>query len=630
MCGIVGSVNTKWAKNPLDSIAHRGPDNQSSFKFENVFLGHTRLSILDLSDLANQPMMSLDERYVLVYNGELYNHWEIREELLKKGYKFKSTSDTETLLYSWAEWGSDCLQYFNGIFAFAIFDKIENKLFIVRDRFGVKPLYIYYKNNTFSFSSEMKSLINIENYDSSINYESIANYLTFLWSPGSSTMYKYVKKLLPGQLIEIDTIRLKVNYHNYKGNDYFNGDYWDLSEEEWIKKIDDKLNSAVESQMLSDAPLGFFLSGGLDSSLLVAIAKSQKPNNKLECFTIDQYENSSGDGFVDDLPYAKKVADYLDVSLNIISSRADWLESFDNMVWQLDEPQADLAPINVSLISKYAKEMGFKVLIGGTGGDDIFSGYRRHQALLISEKLDIFPKSLLTTISSIIKSIPSVIPKVRRLQKLSRDWGAKDTHKLLGYFNWLPNNELCKDLFSIESRKEIENYDPYSYGEQLLQNYAHLSQLDQMLLLEQNTFLIDHNLNYTDKLSMSHGVEARVPYLDFELVKLAGHIPQSIKIKNNTPKYILKKVAEKYLPMDVIYRSKTGFGAPVKELIKSGFKNRVLSDLAKLKIEKDGIFNYQTIEKIIKDNNSNKTDYSYNILSLLSIQSWLNQFPWKI
>jgi asparagine synthase (glutamine-hydrolysing) len=381
--------------------------------------------------------------------------------------------------------------------------------------------------------------------------------------------------------------------------------------------------------MLSDAPLGFFLSGGLDSSLLVAMAKYQKPDQKLECFTIDQYKESKGDDFVDDLPYAKKVASYLDVSLNIIDGRADWLTSFDNMVWQLDEPQADLAPINVSLISRFARKTGIKVLLGGTGGDDIFSGYRRHQALLINNKIEIFPKSLLKIVSSLIQSIPSGIPKVRRLQKLSRDWGASNTDKLLGYFNWLPNNELFRELFSIESRNEIENYAPYSYGKILLQNNAHLSQLDQMLLLEQNTFLIDHNLNYTDKLSMSHGVEARVPYLDFELVKLAGHIPPKIKMKNNVPKYILKKVAEKYLPKDVIYRSKTGFGAPVKELIKGDFKKRVSNDLSKIKVEKDGIFNYQTIEKVITDNNSGKTDYSYNILSLLSIQSWLNQFPWK-
>jgi len=630
MCGIVGSINTKWVNNPLDSISHRGPDYQDSINFKNVYLGHTRLSIQDLSSLGNQPMQSSDGRFTLVYNGEIYNHWQLRENLIKKGYTFNSKSDTETLLNSWREWGKDAVKYLNGIFAFSILDKNENKLYIVRDRFGVKPLYVYQKNDSFAFSSEIKALINVNSFDPLINYESIVNYLTFLWSPGSHTMYKYVNKLIPGHILEVDIVTLETKSVRVQKEPIFKGDYWDLSEEDWIKKIDDKLNTAVEKQMLSDAPLGFFLSGGLDSSLLVAIAKTQRLNNKLECFTIDQFKDSSGDGFTDDLPYANKVAKYLDVSLNIIDSRADWVDSFDKMIWQLDEPQADLAPINVAIISSFAKRMGIKVLIGGAGGDDIFSGYRRHQALLLNNKLDYFPKYLLKMLSSLIQDIPFSHTKIRRLKKFSRDWGANDFDQLLGYFNWLPSNHFIFEMFSNKSLSKISDYNPYSYGKKILSECSVMSKLDQMLILEQNTFLIDHNLNYTDKLSMVEGVEARVPYLDFDLVKLAGHIPQSMKIKNNIPKYILKKVAEKYLPKDVIYRPKTGFGAPVKELIKKEFKNIISKDLSKEIIEKDGIFNYPIIEEIIMDNYRGKADYSYNILSLLSIQSWLKQFPWRI
>ena len=630
MCGIVGSINTKWVNNPLDSISHRGPDYQDSIDFKNVYLGHTRLSIQDLSPLGNQPMQSSDGRFTLVYNGEIYNHWQLRENLIKKGYTFNSTSDTETLMYSWVEWGQDAINYFNGIFAFAIHDMKENKLFIVRDQFGVKPLYIYNKGGKIAFSSEIKAFINIKDFDSTLNFESIVNYLTFLWSPGPRTMYKYVNKLIPGQIIEIDTKTLATKQNTVPPPKLFNGEYWDLSESEWIKKIDDRLNVSVEKQLLSDAPLGYFLSGGLDSSLLVAIAKTQRPNDKFECFTIDQFKDSSGDGFIDDLPYANKVAKYLDVSLNIIDSRDDWVDSFDKMIWQLDEPQADLAPINVAIISRLAKSMGIKVLIGGAGGDDVFSGYRRHQALLLNNKLDYFPKYLLKMLSSLIQDIPFSHTKIRRLKKFSRDWGADDFDQLLGYFNWLPSNHFIFEMFSNKSLSKILGYNPYSYGKKILSESSVMSKLDQLLILEQKTFLIDHNLNYTDKLSMVEGVEARVPYLDFDLVKLAGHIPQSMKMKNNIPKYILKKVAEKYLPKDVIYRSKTGFGAPVNELIKNEFKNLILKDLSKENIEKDGIYNYPIIEKMIMDNYRGKADYSYNILSLLSIQSWLKQFPWRI
>ena len=443
-------------------------------------------------------------------------------------------------------------------------------------------------------------------------------------------MYKYVNKLIPGHILEVDIITLETKSVRVQKEPIFKGDYWDLSESEWIKKIDDTLNVSVEKQLLSDAPLGFFLSGGLDSSLLVAIAKTQRPNDKFECFTIDQFKDSSGDGFIDDLPYANKVAKYLDVSLNIIDSRDDWVDSFDKMIWQLDEPQADLAPINVAIISRLAKSMGIKVLIGGAGGDDVFSGYRRHQALLLNNKLDYFPKYLLKMLSSLIQDIPFSHTKIRRLKKFSRDWGANDFDQLLGYFNWLPSNHFIFEMFSNKSLSKILGYNPYSYGKKILSESSVMSKLDQLLILEQKTFLIDHNLNYTDKLSMVEGVEARVPYLDFDLVKLAGHIPQSMKMKNNIPKYILKKVAEKYLPKDVIYRSKTGFGAPVNELIKNEFKNLILKDLSKENIEKDGIYNYPIIEKMIMDNYRGKADYSYNILSLLSIQTWLKQFPWTI
>jgi len=296
------------------------------------------------------------------------------------------------------------------------------------------------------------------------------------------------------------------------------------------------LNVAVERQLLSDAPLGFFLSGGLDSSLLVAIARAQRSNNKLECFTIDQFKDSRLDGYTDDLPYANRVAEHLGVSLNVIDGRNSWVDSFDKMIWQLDEPQADLAPINVSVISRLAKSKDIKVLIGGAGGDDVFSGYRRHQALLLNNKLEFLPKNLLKILSNLIQIIPFSNTKTRRLKKFSRDWGENNMDQLLGYFNWLPSNHFVSKMLSDKFLLKIPDYNPYSYGEKLLSECSNMSKLDQMLILEQNTFLIDHNLNYTDKLSMVEGVEARVPYLDFDLVELAGHIPESIKMKSGTAK----------------------------------------------------------------------------------------------
>ncbi len=630
MCGIVGSINVRWDQDPLTAINHRGPDYQDSITYDNVYLGHTRLSIQDLSDAGNQPMQTPDGRFLLIFNGEIYNHWELRQQLVKKGYTFNSKSDSETLLNAWSEWGKESVKRFNGIFAFAIFDRIKSKLYITRDPFGIKPLYFYEKQNQLAFASELKAFIKINNFDFNLNPESIVNYLTFLWSPGSNTMYKYVRKLLPGKIKEIDTKTFKSVTYDINEKDYFRGEYFELSEDEWVKKIDIKLNEVVERQMISDAPLGFFLSGGLDSSLLVAIAKSQMTNQKLNCFTIDQFKNSKENFFEDDLPYAKKIAKELGLSLQIIDTRSDWIESFDQMVWQLDEPQADLAPINVSNISYHAKQAGIKVLLGGVGGDDIFSGYRRHQAIVFNNILKLFPANFLKLISKSFRIIPSYNSRINRLKKLTRDWGMSEINSIMGYFNWLPTNEYVNQLLSETVSNKVVNYNPYNYGEKILSNSQNLSIIDKLLKVEQNTFLIDHNLNYTDKLSMIHGVEVRVPFLDLELVELAGHLPQEVKIKNNIPKYILKKVAEKYLPNEVIYRSKTGFGAPVHELLQNDFKGLIANDLNTDKIKKDNIFNHRTIAKMVSKNQKGDTNFSYNILSLLAIQSWLKQFPWNL
>tara|TARA_B100000886_G_scaffold339663_1_gene305810 strand:- start:771 stop:2102 length:1332 start_codon:yes stop_codon:yes gene_type:complete len=442
-------------------------------------------------------------------------------------------------------------------------------------------------------------------------------------------MYKNIKKILPGTISELDLEKM-----SFKSSKFFlepeSNDYWDYTEKDWVKIIDEKLNQAVERQMLSDTPIGYFLSGGLDSSLLVAMARTQFPSKKIECFTIDQFRGSNQKGYSDDLPFAKKVSEFLDINLNVIYDRAMWVDFFDKMIWHLDEPQADLAPINVSKISKQAKLMGIKVLIGGAGGDDIFSGYRRHMAAIFNDKINLLPKPILSIISKTIHSFSSSNHIFRRMKKLTRDWDKGSNQQLMGYFNWLPNELTISKIFSNKVYNEVKNYDPYNYGLNILSSKTNSQLIDKLLMLEQKTFLIDHNLNYTDKLSMLHGVEARVPYLDNDLVELTTHIPQNFKIRKGISKYILKKVAEKYLPDDVIYRSKTGFGAPLDDLLESDFKFIIQKYLNEKKIKEDNIFNHKTISEILNKNKQGDVSYNYNILSLLSIQSWLKQFPWSI
>jgi asparagine synthase (glutamine-hydrolysing) len=628
MCGIIGLIS-KDSKDKIvgcnNLIAHRGPDDNGYLCHDNLSLAHRRLSIQDLSANGHQPMISLDDNYVIIFNGEIYNHWDIRKKLENK-YTFNSNSDTETLLYGFIEYGKEILNQLNGIFAFAILDKKKNELFIARDQFGVKPLYYYCDNNQFWFSSEIKSILNTD-FDHTISNEALVNYLTFLYSPADKTPFEKVYKLLPGHCI-----MLHINdFQNFKIEQYyeipFDNQRIDKSESDLIEELESLLINAVQRQMLSDVPVGFFLSGGLDSSCIVAIAKKLYPEKKFNCYTIKTNDgNKAEEGFVDDLYYARIVAKHLDVNLIEVDADINIVDEFDQMIYHLDEPQADPAPLNVLYICKKAKLDGQTVLLGGTAGDDLFSGYRRHQSLKIENTIGYIPLFLRKTIRYCIQKLPVKIPLFRRLIKLSNNLHLSQIDRIVGYFSWFDKEKLNL-LFSDDLKPIVLKYQPL----QILKNYINKIPnekdiLNQMLFLEMNFFLTDHNLNYTDKMSMATGVEVRVPFLDKELVEFSTKIPTNLKLKGIKTKYILKKVMEKYLPNEVIYRSKSGFGAPVRKWIIKDLDNVINILLSKEKLDNRGIFDYKAVHKLINDNKAGKIDASYTIWALLAIESWMKQF----
>ena len=628
MCGIIGAIGVHSSLSSdiaLNLISHRGPDSSGVFIRDNLFLGHTRLSIQDLSENGSQPMYSEDKRYVIIFNGEIYNHLEIRRELQTRR-DFKSSGDTETVLHAYIEYGVAIFEKFNGIFAFAIFDNQTKEIIIARDHFGVKPLYYYNKDDLFLFGSELKSFLPF-NIDLNISPESMFNYVSFLWSPGDKTPFENIKKLLPGTFLKFNIDK----HFNVKPLQFYrliNAKQKSIkSEAQLIDELESHLLKAVERQMLSDVPIGFFLSGGLDSSLLVAMARKLHPELEMKCFTIDVGDkNASTEGFVDDLFYAKIVADYLNVDLKIVSADFDIVEMFDKMIWHLDEPQADAAPLNIFKIASLARDQNIKVLIGGAAGDDLFSGYRRHQALNIEKYIWILPNFFVRIVQSIIKYLPSKLPFARRSQKLVENLHKTPLRRHLGYFLWL-SETTTKSLFTDQWRKRLNNYDPFEYfnkiGDELCED---INYLDRMLFWELKTFLVDHNLNYTDKLCMAVGIEARVPFLDLELVEFSMSIPASLKMKGKQTKYILKKVAERYLPTDVIYRPKTGFGAPVRKWITTDLQQMIDERLSCERLDKRGIFDSKKVWELINANKAGKIDASYSIWSLLAIESWLTQF----
>lgn len=622
MCGIIGYYGnevTKFTQIPrINFIGHRGPDNQDYIKGENYFLGHSRLSIQDTTELANQPMFSNDMSFVLIFNGEIYNHKELRKKFLSK-VKFRSTGDTETLLEGLIKYGTDFINKLNGIFAFSFFNKATGDIIISKDHFGVKPLYFHLNNHEIYFSSELKAIYSFKRGETSIDKSALKNYINFLWSPGEKTPFNEFKKLLPGTYLKGNIKNIK-NFQTHKYYTVpFNGQYLsNESEDELIVKLENHLLKAVESQMLSDVPLGFFLSGGLDSSILVAMARKLNPEKKINCYTIRM---DSTDGFTDDFSYAKKVAEYLNVNLTIVDAKSDILKSFDKVIYHLDEPQADPAPINVYNICKAARKDGIKVLIGGTAGDDILSGYRRHQALNFESTIEKIPKFLRKLIKNISLKFNGKSLFIRRFKKFSANIDKSKEERMMGYFSWI-DDTILRNLFL-----EPNDYNCFSYFESLNKLIPNEnSDLNRMLFWEINTFLTDHNLNYTDKLSMAVGVEVRVPFLDTELVQFSTNIPQHYKLQGNETKYLLKKVAEKYLPKEVIYRPKTGFGAPVREWILNDMDDLINDYLSKETIIKRGIFNFDKVSKLIDDNKKGIIDASYSIWSLLAIESWMRQF----
>jgi asparagine synthase (glutamine-hydrolysing) len=627
MCGISGGIGQKNFSQDeiLAAIQHRGPDSKGFFQDGNLFLAHTRLSIQDLSDNAKQPMFSEDGRFVIIFNGEIYNHLELRKSIQNE-FNFKSTSDTETVLYLFIKYGKEFLSMLNGIFAIVIYDIDKKEIFIARDHFGVKPLYYYNDGKRFLFSSEMKSFLSFD-IDKSLDPKALFNYLTFLWAPGDLVPFEHVKKLLPGHYFQFHIS----DFLNCKPSKYFeihfNGKYSTLNENDLINILDQKLCEAVKRQMLSDVPVGFFLSGGLDSSLIVAIAKKLFPEKKMDCFTIDVSDwSDSNENFSDDLVYAKKVASLLNVDLHIVKSEFSISDFFDKIIWYLDEPQADSAPLHVFRITELAKTKGIKVLLGGTAGDDIFSGYRRHQALEYEKYFKLMPLSIRKNIRKLLSLMPKNNLLIRRVSKLSENLDKTVVQRMSGYFNWLSTDSV-RQLFSYEYRTQLNTFNPNEYFDNLLFRIPEEKNLlNQMLYWELNTFLVDHNLNYTDKMSMANGVETRVPYLDKDLIEFSTTIPPTLKMKNGNSKYILKKLAERYLPKDVIYRSKTGFGAPVRKWITHDLEELINQRITEKNLNEYGIFDYKNVCSLINENKLGNVDASYTIWSILAIDSWLKQF----
>jgi asparagine synthase (glutamine-hydrolysing) len=635
MCGIAGFL-TQFANGVdeqnlwqmVSSQKHRGPDDTGIYLNSEAGIGlaHCRLAILDLSPLGHQPMVSSDGSVTLVFNGEIYNFLEIRQELLEKGFKFQGQSDTEVLLNLYLSEGKSMLSRLNGIFAFALWDSRHQILFIARDALGVKPLYYVNTPHHFAFASEIKALKPFFPATTSLDYESLHRYLTFLYCPGKGTPLKSVSKLLPGEAMTVT----QGNIHRWT--------WYQLpvfrphstlatpiipSLNSLLNSTVSHLRSAVHRQMIADVPVGAFLSGGLDSSAIVAFAR--EINSNICCFTIDG-PNSQNEGMVDDLPYAKQVAAHLQVPLEVVKINSSQMATdLQMMVEQLDEPLADPAPLNVLYISRIAKSQGIKVLLSGTGGDDLFTGYRRHVAVQQEPYWRWLPTTIRSWLQRSSLAWNQGIPLLRRARKLLTGATLEGDSRLVNYFVWNQQADLLK-LYTNEFRSAIRDQIATIPMLEFLSPLSDTGALDKMLALEQRFFLSDHNLIYTDKMSMAAGVEVRVPFLDLELVDFAAQIPVSLKQRGSIGKWILKKAMEPYLPLSVIYRSKSGFGAPLRHWMRFELRELLGDILSTESLKRRGLFEPLSVHSLIADNDSGRADASYTLLSLMCIELWCRRF----
>ncbi len=630
ICGYVGDHRPELLEPMAKAMAHRGPDDMGAWhdaKAE-VGLGHRRLSIIDLSPAGHQPMSNEDGTVWLSYNGELYNFQQHRDWLISRGHTFRGRSDSEVIVHLYEEKGPEFLQDLNGIFAIAIWDAKKRTLLLARDHAGVKPLYYWQSGRKLFFASEIKSILRVPEVPRELNVQAVPEFLTFLWIPGEETMLKGIRKVEPGHYLlwKDGRVETKQWFHiAYEPDE-------SISEEQWVRDVHDTFMLTTQRQMMSDVPLGAFLSGGTDSTAIVACMRKSYPDRPIKCYTYSFDEGDMArDQYEADYPYAKRVAEILNTELINFRLAPDVISLLPKMVYHNDEPDADPTVFPSYLICKLAKEDGTTVLLSGMGGDEVFFGYRSHRALRFLERMSWIPRPLLsaalgmaTSSTSAMMGAQSAIP--RRLRKFRRALDGDGVQRFLELSDWsspLVRRRVYSPGFS--SRLNLSDQPPASlrkYYDSFI-GHGELNRRSHILI---QTFLAAHNFLYTDKSSMAVSVEVRVPFLDVELMRLAARIPERLKLKGQTTKYLLKKALEPYIPHDILHRSKTGFGPPLRKWIAMDLDHVLADLLSPSRLASRGLFDPAVIQEVIAENRANKADHAYLLYCLLTLELWMQTF----
>jgi asparagine synthase (glutamine-hydrolysing) len=629
MCGIAGFIgfsdNLKLAEITNKIQQHRGPDNQSVWHDEYIALAHQRLSIIDLSDTANQPFHKGD--LVIVLNGEIYNYKELQEKLKnEKQVIFTTSSDTEVVLEMFKHFGRKCLDFFIGMFAFAVYNTKTAELIIVRDHFGIKPIFYTQIDGAFAFSSELKALVKIPGFKKNINPKALVSSLNYLWISGNEAIFNDCYKLPSAHYLTY-TKEEGINIEKYwELEDIINNEIL-FTEKAVIDDIAKTIELSVKRHMVADVPVSSFLSGGLDSSLISTIAK--KFDDTLTTYTIGILDkDKKAESMPDDEKYAKIVAYAFQISNEVIKINPDILKDFPEMVKMLDEPIGDPAAINTYLMCKEARKKGVKVILSGMGADEIFFGYRRQKATLLAMKFNKLPGFIKKSISDLVGLLPVRISGkglkfVRWAKRFLSFANMSVSQAYMRSYSYYDTNQL-KELLKSEYWPAIEAINNEHYT--LFNSKFKGDIVNCICYTDINMFMLGLNLTYTDRASMAASVEVRVPFIDKLVISKVMQIPGNLKIKNGTSKYILKKAAENFLPNKVIYRPKASFGAPIRSWISDDLKEMVDDLLSETNIMKRGFLNFEFVKKLIENDRKGYEDNAYQIYQLLTLELWCREY----
>jgi asparagine synthase (glutamine-hydrolysing) len=638
MCGICGvweygasegRVELSLVRRMRDEMTHRGPDDDGELSFDGArgAFGFRRLSIIDLSPAGHQPMHGCDDRVWLVFNGEIYNHESLRDDLKQRGHKYSSRSDSETILHLYEERGLDFVHDLEGDYAIAIWDDNKQQLVLVRDRIGVKPLYYYHKNGHFIFASEIKSILQHPQVTPDIDEKSLYHYLTFLTTPAPTTLFRDIQKLPAGHMLLLGRDgAVKIQQ------------YWDTlpppqqpvrSEAEHREEILRLLRASIKKRMMSDVPFGVFLSGGVDSSANVALM-SEQMSRPVETFTV----GFSDAEYLNELDSARRIAKQFQTNHHeVIISEKEMQQFLPDLVFHQDEPIADPVCVPLFYVSKLARDSGTIVVQVGEGADEIFSGYDNYvRHLRIYEKFwrhaEALPVALRRAVSTVSRPALEATGRKRVAIELIRRLGADEPLFWGGAVVYdetfkpkVLSPQLRRRVNGLSSLEIVESYLKHIEAERPESDF-----LSRMTYLELKLRLPELLLMRVDKITMATSVEARVPFLDHHLVEYAMGLPRSLKVQGGVGKHILKRSLEEILPHDLLYERKRGFGAPVREWFREGLGSWFDDHLLNSTMRRRELLDYQFIERMLKEHRRGTKDWGFHLWTLLNLSLWYERW----